>query len=1604
MKRLCHPALFVVLIFCQSLHAQVRISEFMASNTHTLLDEDGSSSDWIELQNTTTNSVSLLNWSLTDSSSNPGKWRFPATNLPPKSFMIVFASSKDRAVAGQELHTNFKLGSDGEYLGLFAPDGTVATEIAPEFPPQFPDVSYGIGMQLTTTTLVVTNAPIHYWIPTNSSADATWTQTNFNDSTWRIGTNGIGYETGIVDPQEESFGAKVLATGPVLYWRLNETSGTAAANLGSGGVSDQGGYIGGVTLGGAGPRPPAYPTFETTNDAPAFNGTSAYVNGPYELVNDLPAFTMAGWIYPTATQNSRTGLFGQNDTMEFGFSSSTTVQIWTPVGSVSATYPFANNTWHYMTAVGGNGQLSLYFDGVLKASTTISASNFGESEYDFNVGGGGVFDPTGNYFNGQLDEVAVWFRALATNEITALLASNADFVSYTNYIATDVRSQMYGSNATAYVRIPFTVSDPTAFDNLQLLMRYDDGFAAFLNGHLIASSNAPASLAWNSAATQRQLDSQAVQWAAIDVSAARQWLQAGNNTLAIQALNVAATNTDFLMQAQLVSQSIADTAVGWRFFTGPTPGAPNGTSTNDFGPIMTGAAHSPNVPAAGTALTVTAQATPGFFAISNVTLHYRVLFNPEVSVPMSLTNTNGTWTGAIPGGAATAGQLLRYYVTATDVSNNISRWPFFPDATDSQQYYGTVVADPSVQSLLPVAYLFIQDPTAADNQTGTQGSLFYLNELYDNLTIYVHGQSSVGWPKKSHNLEFPNDHRFLYRSGGGREDKVIFMSNYGDKARMHTSLTYAACALSGGMSLFSFPIRVQLNGAFFGIEDMVEHGDDLWLDRIGRDGNGALYKMYNELSTASGNEKKTRTDEGTDDLTALINNLDESLPLATRVTYAWDNLDLPQTASYFAAMAISSSQDLGHKNYYLYRDTEGTGEWAISPWDVDLTWGRNWLDASGYFTDTIYTNNVLNFYNLTQQSKPSNRLLDLFFAQSEFRQMYLRRLRALMDTILMPAGTPTNALVIEPLVRQSEALMNPADISPSDATLDYNAWGPAWGDTTLSIVPAAAEQLISTYLPGRRAFLYHDPTATLNGDFIPAAQPTNAVILIGSWDYNPVSGNPAEQYVQLLNTNAYAVDVSFWRLTGAIEFTMSPGTVIPAGKSLYLAANVNAFRARAASPHAGQNIFVQGPFGGFLSTQGNSPLILETAKGALVSQNSYAGNVSGAPFTAGNLAVLRIGDGTETLGSSGNSVFIDQFTTNGTLAGSLAIPDHATNALIISGSASSEGALTRSADGRLLVIGGYHIALTNNSSSLPGSSSTNVPRALGVLDALGSFTLVGVTTNQYSGNNMRSGTSDGRGNYWGAGAASGTFYFGNGPTNTVQTNVANAIVIQDIGGDLYFSTQKITNGLWKISGTPTVPVTNAAVFLSAGSKANTYGFALNASNTTAYLADDTLKGTGGIQRWDFSGGAWAMTYAFTSLTNVGARGVAVDFSGAQPVIYATTAENSTNRLVAITDTGAASAATTLATAGVNQIFRGVAFAPNAGLAPQFFKTAGSTNGFAISWTALLNRNYTVQCSGNLSATNWLTLTNLTTTAPETTVFDPAWLTSTNRFYRVILNP
>src|SRR4051812_35964973 len=116
MRTLClWPALLGFLTVF-SAAGQVRLTEFMASNSSTLADEDGDDSDWIEIQNTSGTAVNLQNWALTDKAATPFKWLFPATNIPPNSFMVIFASGKNRAVPGAPLHTSFKLSAEGDYL------------------------------------------------------------------------------------------------------------------------------------------------------------------------------------------------------------------------------------------------------------------------------------------------------------------------------------------------------------------------------------------------------------------------------------------------------------------------------------------------------------------------------------------------------------------------------------------------------------------------------------------------------------------------------------------------------------------------------------------------------------------------------------------------------------------------------------------------------------------------------------------------------------------------------------------------------------------------------------------------------------------------------------------------------------------------------------------------------------------------------------------------------------------------------------------------------------------------------------------------------------------------------------------------------------------------------------------------------------------------------------------------------------------------------------------------------------------------------------------------------------------------------------------------
>ena len=140
-----------------------------------------------------------------------------------------------------------------------------------------------------------------------------------------------------------------------------------------------------------------------------------------------------------------------------------------------------------------------------------------------------------------------------------------------------------------------------------------------------------------------------------------------------------------------------------------------------------------------------------------------------------------------------------------------------------------------------------------------------------------------------------------------------------------------------------------------------------------------------------------------------------------------------------------------------------------------------------------------------------------------------------------------------------------------------------------------------------------------------------------------------------------------------------------------------------------------------------------------------------ALFSKGDLLVLQVGNGS--INSAGAPGFLnDYLTVGGALQTQVALPTTGANSLIFGGS-SFEGALSTSADGQNIVLGGYNIPLGSFSGTLDTSSTTGasaVPRAVGTVNAAGTFTL-NATTTQFSGSTIRSAVTDGAGNFWAGG-------------------------------------------------------------------------------------------------------------------------------------------------------------------------------------------------------------------------------------------------------------
>jgi len=749
---------------------------------------------------------------------------------------------------------------------------------------------------------------------------------------------------------------------------------------------------------------------------------------------------------------------------------------------------------------------------------------------------------------------------------------------------------------TIYNRLSFSVTDPSALTSLTLEMHYDDAFVAWINGVEVArSSGAPVTPAWNNTSSKNHgtsPDNPEV----LDLSSQLGLLQSGTNLLAIQVMNRNSGSGDLVANPRLTATGAS---TGTAYLSPPTPGTPN---SGEFvpGPRIENVTHLPALPGDTDPVTVTATVTPRLGNLSGTSLIYRVMYGSEVTIPMSPAGGD-LFTATIPASASWPGQMLRWRVVATDTPSNESREPPFLDnegTNQSAEYFGTVIADPSIEDSLPVYHWFTQNETNSRNRTGARASFFFNGEFHDNIFVRQRGGATNNGSQK---FDFNKGDSFDYDPANPKVGEVNLNARGADSSYLRQPIAFEAVRRAGSPASVAFPVQLRLNDSYDRVGFHIEQVDEDFVKRQDLPKDGALYKFVQRSNlrpglndTLVGTEKKTRLTEDYSDLDALIAGLKQSLDgthiensgslihtaaeTAARELFLFDNLNVPEIVDYLAAHVVIQDTDDTRKNFYLYRDSEGSGEWYLFPWDKDFTFGVG-ESAGGaakhpFWGDAQHKNPNANQWNV---------LYDAVHNNPRLRTMILRRTRSLMDQLYTTSAS-NPAAFFEPESVRLEDLIDPVlNINRSSLVSEFN------------------ERRQDLYVN-----LYGPPGSE---PLIPTAQSPSLALLFGSLEFNPPSADQDHEFIELINPNAEDLDISGWTLSGGVDFTFAGGTVVPAGESIHLTPDLASFRSRPTAPTGGEGRFVVGPYSGHLSNFGET-LTLSDASAAVVASTSYTGNPS----------------------------------------------------------------------------------------------------------------------------------------------------------------------------------------------------------------------------------------------------------------------------------------------------------------------------------------------------------------------------------------------------------
>jgi hypothetical protein len=627
------------------------------------------------------------------------------------------------------------------------------------------------------------------------------------------------------------------------------------------------------------------------------------------------------------------------------------------------------------------------------------------------------------------------------------------------------------------------------------------------------------------------------------------------------------------------------------------------------------------------------------------------------------------------------GDMLRWYVKASMGSSAAAtRSPSLEisDQADRPKYFGTVVVSDQVaanSAAIDKLYWFIQEKDKWDIERKAQYevrcSFYFQGHFYDNVRMRQRGITALLWPKKKFKVDFKgSDFKIELPDGESMEVEEFNLQSHWEEPGEETFMRENIASdffKDAGLPVFeTLHVELVQNGRFYGLYSIIEQIDGNFLDRIGYNPNGHLYKAFS--GTASNlNDRvperlmkkvyrrgnKVAEENDWSDLHSLTMALaGKDNKYSSVEEYLYNHMNLPQLINELALQAAILNQDRCTKNYYVYYDVDSE-EWSRFPWDLEAAMGISsalgGVPAPDYcmlvcpqFNSPLYcdsdhpqdplpsygkgTANYVRKTNVVPGLETPelnyNHLTDALLDTPKIREMYLRRLKTIVDQYVS-----TNYL--------QKRVAHHYNKIKSVAVKDDSKWDTGdidegYQQLLKEQLPQRKEQLLSTYAAGGPEALLplgqnlssakleiKDAYVPLNGEFTPSIEirnPGNDAIDLSGWvltNANNVSHVrtllPSKPYcndVEPKNADYTCKDLVSWNSCdlksvqkkelcrkscgncrtkeGPMRFTFLPGTVIPSNSSIFVTDNLVDYRKSLRRYKMFE--FVVGPLDGELST------------------------------------------------------------------------------------------------------------------------------------------------------------------------------------------------------------------------------------------------------------------------------------------------------------------------------------------------------------------------------------------------------------------------------------